>query len=115
MGASACSDCKNEFQSEINSPGGKWNATIYVRQCGSAEGWIVKLGKGESTTEVFQALMPHPTSVEHAKDLVKVRWLDDNNLVISSPEWASVITDVDVEGLTIKHERTDVGYPIVDE
>lgn len=84
-----------------------------IRKCGSVEGWVVAVsaGGGEER-EVFQARMPHPISVDDAKDVVRIRWEGNDALVIEAPQWAESLERSDAVGsVAVRYVTSDVAYP----
>ena len=111
---SGCSTCRNTFvSSAAEASPGDGVITLSTRECGSVEGWIVKLSvAGLGDQEIFRGVMPPPTSVSDVRDAVTVRWREGRQIVIATPKWIlTTLVKHELGPIKITYESNDVPYP----
>lgn len=109
-----CSSCRN-FQLWQVAATGRSDAiaTLSTRECGSVEGWIVKVRAAEMPEEeVFRGVMPPPISVSDLRTAVSVKWKGASELVVITPTWIqTTLVRREFGPIRITYEPNDVPYP----
>ncbi len=92
----AMSSCSESNEEQVASPGGKYVATVFRRNCGATTGFVthvnLRLGSEPDRVEESGTVLQGQVLVANGTPSIQVRWIDGTSLSLQVSDRSKVVS-----------------------